>query len=153
MENLRKLFQIQTSNYKEIIMKDKIRNEKSKIEDIAFIEKLMNGKDLVMSGKDKVFSVNIKKSEVRLENFLKKLTIEEERATMDKIRKQKEDTRYTLESSTESNEYIPEEEVNNDDFELPIYQKRMEESTERKQNNGGKINLQLKSVFTFQLMM
>ena len=71
---------------------------------------------------------------------------------MDKIRKQKEDTKYTLESSTDSNEFIPEE-GNNEDFELPIYQKRMKESTERKRNNGGKINLQLKSVFTFQLMM
>ncbi len=71
---------------------------------------------------------------------------------MDKIRKQKEDTRFTLESSTYSNEFIPEE-GNNEDFELPIYQKRMEERPERKQNNGGKINLQLKSVFTFQLMM
>ncbi len=58
MENLRKLFQIQTSDYKEIIMKD-----------IEFIEKLMNGENLVMIGKDLDFSVKIKKSELRLANF------------------------------------------------------------------------------------
>ena len=64
MENLRKLFQIQTSDYKEITMKD-----------IEFIEKLMNGENLLMISKDLDFSVKIKKSELHLENFIKELQL------------------------------------------------------------------------------
>ena len=64
MENLRKLFQIQTSDYKEITMKD-----------IEFIEKLMNGENLLMISKDLDFSLKIKKSEMHLENFFKELQL------------------------------------------------------------------------------
>ena len=56
-------------------MEDKIRTEQSKIEDIEFIEKLMNGENLLMISKDLDFSVKKKKSELHLENFIKELQL------------------------------------------------------------------------------
>ena len=69
MTNLRKLFQIQKPNYKEIINEDKMRCELSKIEDIKFIEKLIAGENLVMIGKDKAFDMRVENAEKRMESF------------------------------------------------------------------------------------
>ena len=84
-----------------------MRCELSKIEDIKFIEKLIAGENLVMIGKDKAFDMRVENAQKRMESFFEKLTVEEERAKKEKIRQERESVKYTLESSSESNEVYP----------------------------------------------